>query len=527
MKKPLKAHLWAFFFILFLSQSAVSSPLPNIYQSITYSLLEPVYKLFGYRELKVYVFDQETLLPIENAIVMLGDSPSTSEENKNWITTDKHGWAIFDGFLTPQGSLTISIGHPNYSRYTMLQSLGTELYIPLTPFKYSMPKHILEGQFDQWPAMEDHDGKIHLGFFTPSIPIVSLLDLTSDKFLAPDVKAYLYKETELPGNIVLPEQEETYWGFISVYILKPRYEMPLRAGQTYHLAALSGELPFKKFASDYLNKKPLLSLLNMVSLNQFGMVPNVTMPNEKKSLDIPLSHTLETKLHVQLPEAPLNRDIIYISGGSFNEEPSSFFPFDFKTNSRNDKAKEALLKTLPSSSTFRDTLFTLAVDLPSTTSDKRPLDTAILGMIQRPENDEKPIVLPSFLAPIDIAFDQNKKQFSYSDRRLMGEAPPSHVHVSFINVNQPKTEYQHAKSQPWWVIVGPSNLQKFTLPELPNGLSQLPKLPSQTELKWIFNILGINEKNSSFNYNDFTELSLTSGLSHFSQNRMELIPAKK
>lgn len=523
----MKKNFWAFFFVLsffIFSITAHASYVPYLQKSIFSSLLEPFWNILGYRELKIYVFDQETELPLENAVVMVGDTALAAPHEQNWVTTDKNGNASFDHAFLPQGPLTLTVGHPDYSRYTVFQSKTTELYIPLVPLKNQIAKNILSGSLTQWPQMQDHDGVAHIGFFIPSLDILSWLDLTGDKFLAPNVKAFLYKQTELPGNIVIPEQEENYWGFISIYMSKPTYEMPLISKKFYDMVVLSGQLPFDKFASDYLNKKPLVSLINLVSIDQFNLVTDFLMPDSKTTLDIPLSHYLQSKFTVSSPHTPQNRDLIYISTGTFKNKPTQFFPMDFKMNSRKDKQKIGNLKSLPSHTSFapfQETIFTLAVDLPSNSSDKRPLDSALMGIIQRPAFSDTHITLGSFLNPMHISFVPDQKRFSYDLRpsssiKALAPMIPSHMHLSFINIAQ------EGKSRPWWIVMGPSSMSEFTLPKLPYDLSEFPKLPIGSELKWIFNSLGFNESNTTFDYDNFSIYQLSQGLSHFSQNRMKL-----
>src|SRR3990167_7804849 len=108
----MKKNFWAFFFVFFFSgvvSSSTQASLPQIKKTNLYKVFEPLFKIIGYREIKVTVYDQDTLLPIENAVVMIGETDNAPFE-KNWTTTDVNGVTSFDGFTLPQGPLAITAG---------------------------------------------------------------------------------------------------------------------------------------------------------------------------------------------------------------------------------------------------------------------------------------------------------------------------------------------------------------------------------------------------------------------------------
>ena len=204
----MKKNYWAFFFVFFFTcgiSSVTHAKLPQIKKTTLYKIFEPVFGIIGYREIKVQVYDQDTLLPIENAVVMIGEKDNAPFE-KNWATTDKNGGASFDGFTLPQGPLTLTAGHEAYCRYTIFQTQANEIRIPLSRLKDDHPKTALTGTFTNWPEMEDRDGTLQIGFIIPATDILTLLNFSSEKLMAPFVKAQIYKEVKVPGNLVIPSQ---------------------------------------------------------------------------------------------------------------------------------------------------------------------------------------------------------------------------------------------------------------------------------------------------------------------------------
>ncbi len=521
----MKKNYWAFFFLFFFTcgiPSLTQAELPQIKKTTLYKIFEPVFSIIGYREMKVQVYDQDTLLPIENAVVMIEETDNAPFE-KNWLTTDNNGAVSFDGFTLPQGPLTITAGHEAYSRYTIFQTQANELRIPLSKLKGDIPKTNVTGSLTHWPDMEDQDGVVQIGILIPAGDILTLLNFSSEKLMAPFVKAKIYKEVKVPGNLIIPPQEELYWGFVPVYLSKPTYQMPLVSNTQKNLIALNGEVPFGKFASGFINKQPLSQILNLISMNQLGLIRDWTVPAAPATLDVPLNYTLKSKFSISVTQPPANMDILYFSAAAFKENLAALFPLDFKMSARADKTKTAALKSLTASNLFppfQEMVVAVAADLPQTSSDKRKRDTAVTGVVKRPETDTT-VYLNTFLNLVDISSASN--HFSYKERNT--STIPSQLSVSYVSVHLPSTEEQKGYTRVWWTVVAPSSMTEFTLPVLPRELSQAPTLQPKEELEWSLNVLGLNEKNYAFDYNNFDDTTLSLGLSHFSQNSLKLAKA--
>jgi len=256
-------------------------------------------------------------------------------------------------------------------------------------------------------------------------------------------------------------------------------------------------------------------------MNQLGLVRNWKVPSSPSAtLDVPLSYTLKSKFSISVSQSPANMDIIYLSAAAFKEQISALFPLDFKISERADKTKSATLKSLPVSNLFppfQEMVVAVAADLPQTSSEKQKRDTAITGAIHRPET-ESTVYLNTFLNLIDIQAASN--HFSYKERTKSSRVS-SHLSVSYLSVHLPSIEEKKGYTRVWWTVVAPSFVTDFTLPILPRDLSQLPSLQPKEELEWSLNILGLHEKNYTFDYNHLDDTTLSLGLSHFSQNNLK------
>ncbi|OGQ18596.1 MAG: hypothetical protein A3B70_03425 [Deltaproteobacteria bacterium RIFCSPHIGHO2_02_FULL_40_11] len=506
-----------------------ANPIPETQKSKLYQVFEPLFWAIGYRELKVHVKDEFTGAPISNALVMFGMEPDVQDAN-NLKYTDEKGVVSFDGFQLPQGPLTLTVAHANYSRVTVFDSLATQFEVSLTPLaQQKEDKAILSGEFTHWPEMEDYDGVVHAGFVIPFIDIVSMINFSTDKMLAPNTKARIYKDVEVPGNLVIPSQEERFMGFISVYVSKPQYQMPLLKNSTQSLIALAGDLPFSDMAKGIINKHPLPDLLNLFELKQFSMVLNHAMSSENQNLDIPLTYALKSRFDVSVNQSPNDKDIIYISAGAFKDKLDQLFPMDFKVSSRSKSNKSARLKSLAAHNIFpplQELVMLIAADLPKNSKDSRKKDTALSGVLTRPAQSDQSIYVTAFLDLLDLF--QKGNTFSYQKRNTEDYPLQSQMSVSFINLEPKKDEKDEKKELPptqtWWTVVAPSSLERYKLPTLPNELSTFPTPNANQKLTFAMNVFGFNSKEYTFDYHNLADDIYTKGLTHFSRNELDIQP---
>lgn len=515
-------------FLLFLATIAQSSSIPEWKKNYTYSILKPVLESIGYFPLKITTYDSDFLTPIADAIVMIGEGENQPFQN-NWARTDKDGTVTFNGFSIPKGPKTISVRHPHYSGCTVFQTDANELKIPLTRLEDTPPKTAITGTFSEWPYMEDFDDTVHVGFLLPFIDMISIINFSTDKLLAPPMKAEIYKETEVPGNLVIPTQEEKYMEFIPVYVSKPNYRMPFLTGSRQNLIALAGEFPFSKLVKGFLDKKPLTELLNLVSLSQFGIATDFDVPQESTTLNIPLSYSLTQTYNVESHHLPdSNKDIIFVSLSSFERDKGSVFPFDFKISSRKDEVKKAFLKSVYSRQgllPMKDLIATVAADLPTNSDDQRTLDRALTGALKRPQRLNYKIQFDNFLDLFNL-FSENNALFSYQHRDHSQYSVDPHLNISFFNVILADTKEKKGYQKTWWTVISPASLSSFQLPKLPQGLSDMPSLQPNEELRWVLNQFAFHEKNFRFSYHQLTKDMLTAQMTHFSRNSLTLVAPK-
>lgn len=508
-----------FFIILYVFlRPAEASVFFKTKTSTLYQVFEPLFSTFGYRQLTIQVFDEFTEKPLPNALVMLGD------QIQNGWYTNSEGIVSLDNITLPQGPLTLTIAHPNYSRFTLLQIEAQYIEVGLTPLVDTRGKSWISGSLEQWPEMEDDDGIVHAGLVLPFLEMTSLLNFSAAHILAPNVKAKIYKDIDLPANITLPSQQESMWGLVPVYISKPLYEFPFVKSETKNLIALAGTLPFSKMASGFLNKAPLTDLLNLYNLEQFNFVLNYPVPDQNTTLNIPLSYGLKPRFLVRTPTPPENKDIIYVSAGYFKNDPSLLFPLDFKVTARSAFNAATKLKSIYSQNQLpplQEFILAMAADLPKQTDDTSPRDPAILGTVQRLHPTDTTIQISGFLKPIDLSYQ--KDSFYYRFRSLPTTTnPDAQLAVSFINIESQKNAKQKKPSQPFWTIISPSTVQSFSLPKLPNTFSQWPRLEADQNLTWTLNVCGFNQKDVSLDLKNINSEQMANTLTHFSRNEMVL-----
>jgi len=527
MKKRLGQIVFSFAIVLLSFNSYASyagKNFPVLKQTIPYKIFRPVLESIGFRPLQVKVIDGLTSAPLENAVVMIGQRENGPFDN-NWVKTDLEGKAVFDGFLLPQGDLIISIRHADYSGMTIFNTKANRLEIPLTKLQDTSKLTTIKGSFQKWPHMEDFDGTMHMGIMLPFVDMLTLANFNTDKLLAPYVRAEIYKETDVPGNIVIPTQEERFMGFIPVYVSKPRYVMPFRTGSVQNMIALTGEVPFSKMAKKLVNKAPLTEILNLISLTQFGLVTNFEVPHKRTRKNIPLDFKLRKKFNVYAHHVPARKDVIYISMSALKQNPSHIFPVDFKTSARKERNKMATLKAPAPQGDLPDhnnIVATLAIDLPKNSDDKRKLDSAVTGGVQRPKHDQSQVVFDKFLNLHDLSYNE-ENGFSYAPRHRIHDTVESHLNVSYINIVLPSTKKKKGTHQTWWTIVTPASVQEFKLPIMPQNLSKPPTLKEKEEIRWTLNRFGLHDEKFFFNYDNLNYGDFVNHITHFSHNEITLV----
>lgn len=512
----------------FFATSAVSSNIPTLSSPTSYKFFKPILQAMGYRPLSVHVFDQGSGAPISNAAVLVTANSDQGEDpaNHELLWTDKDGNVSFGNFALEKDSQNITVKHPDYSGFTVFDMTATELRVPLVKLVDDTQKTVISGEFTNWPAMEDFDDVVHIGFLMPFIDIIDFVDFNQSKLLAPKVKAYIYKETEVPGNLVIPTQEERYLGLISVYMSKPRFQMPLATGTIKNMLALSGQIPFSDLVRGVLNKQPLTRLLNLISMDQFGLALNYQVTEHPAQLSIDMANGLSSKFSVEAKNMPSNKDIIFVSLSSLKENENEVFPLDFKVASRKANQKKALLKSIYSRQhmpPLQDVIVAIAADLPKNSGDKRKLDSALTGAIQRPSRLQFDFTFDEHLNLFDLAFNEQKQEFSFRMRANSPHTVPADFSVAVVNVIDPATDKTEEHSQTWWTVLMPASRTYFTIPSLPDGLSDLPNVSPTQELKWVLNRFTLNEELVNFSFDTLDHETFGQNLTHFARNQFTII----
>lgn len=530
MEKNRIGFFAALFFVFFHIHPLFAGDVASLRQTLSFRYFQPLFEAIGYRPLHVHLYDRDTLQPIQDATVLLSKQLDPSL-TFSWIKTDANGNASFDGFILPQGSLTVTAAHESYSRYTIFLTEANEIRIPLTRLEDDSQKTLLKGTFQEWPEMEDYDETLHLGFMLPFLDIVTLLNFDTDKFLAPYVKAQVYKETLVPGNFVAPTQEEAVFGIFSVFISKPMYQMPFVKGSRQNLLAITGEVPIGKLSSAIFFKKSVIEILNLISMTKVGMEFNVEIPDQTTRRDLHLSHAMTPKFEVSVENALPDKDLIYISSGAFKDQIESIFPIDFKVTGREEKNKKVILKSITRAPRFdalppfQESIMVLHADIPKNMDDKREPDGAMSAAVERPEASEKTVTLNSFLNFIDVS-QNGPYHFSYKYRDPVPSSMEPQLNLSFMNIEIKPTKEDKGYKKTWWTVLAPAHVREFTLPELPGGLYELPTLKPKEELNFTMNLFRVSESEQPFNYHSFNEERLAGSLTHFSRNRAKLHPTQ-
>jgi len=276
----------------------------------------------------------------------------------------------------------------------------------------------------------------------------------------------------------------------------------------------------------FLNDAPISDLMNLISMSQANLLRDVKIPNKQSRMDIPLTYELKEKYRLLVNNAPVNKDIIYISGGAFKDKLADIFPLDFKVSARSNRAKEAKLKTLsvPEGKLppIQDIVMALAADLPRNTNDDANRDSAMTAAFERPTGEIPVVQFNSFMNMIDVS--HNEGTYAYTYRKPLNPELSPDMSLSFINIEIPPSKEDKGYKKTWWTVLAPAGLTSYRLPELPGGLSQLPALKDKEELNWTVNLFKLGD--AEIEFSDMSEKNLVSHVTHFSRNKITMAKAK-
>ena len=104
----------------------------------------------------------------------------------------------------------------------------------------------IAGTTTNYSNIKDKDGVVDFSLVIPAMTVDELMNFELSRIVSPenDTLNILSKELQVPSNLSLPRQVESY--FLSFTLDKPEFRSYVREMGQYNLYALQGTFPLKK-----------------------------------------------------------------------------------------------------------------------------------------------------------------------------------------------------------------------------------------------------------------------------------------
>lgn len=244
--------------------------------------------------------------PIENAQILVGSATDNPFKN-NFLTTDKNGSAMVPSdWSTPEH---VTVDAAGYIRQTLLNQMPGNITIKLNTAYLSVPA-MITGEVTQLPVVNG-DKNIDLGLVMSALTRADLLNFNLNLILSPfsDVLTVAGQSAQLPSNISLPTQKESY--IFNLTISKPKYRYYSPTNGDRRILAAAGKFPFKTVVDELRNGKPFYEMINYFDLTGGGL-RDVNVKSPSTNLDIP-GNELKFNSQVKITSPQLNPDEVFIT----------------------------------------------------------------------------------------------------------------------------------------------------------------------------------------------------------------------
>jgi hypothetical protein len=231
--------------------------------------------------------------PVAGAEVLFGKSagvPFSANAGK----TDSSGLTIW-----PSGwkqELPITITAPGFVRATYLSRAPGAHTFSLRPAR-SAASINLNGKTTGFGRLVSN-GVLDVSLVFAAIPRASFgsLELTALIGNGVDKVSVYGQPLELPNNLSVPAQTETYFGIIPVSLDKLKYQVSVPAAGNYRLAAVRAQFDFKKTVDDLRAGSSFFDIINRFQFRSFA-TRDLSLILPKQTADLPSD---EVKLHPKL-----------------------------------------------------------------------------------------------------------------------------------------------------------------------------------------------------------------------------------
>jgi hypothetical protein len=210
----------------------------------------------------------EDLQPLAGAKVLIGQEVSDPFLN-NYMQTDSSGHLTLPAGWTDAQPVTIEA--PGYIRATYFaQDPADRTYRLRKKNNTTKTQYELKGG-TVGHKIVDRDGFIDFSLVIPALTRADFLSFKIDSVISAqhDTISVLGQDTDIPSNVALPKQSESY--FLPLTIEKPIYRIYFGEGGVQKVFSGRGRFPFKKVVDKLRDKVPFYDVVNDFTISGGGV----------------------------------------------------------------------------------------------------------------------------------------------------------------------------------------------------------------------------------------------------------------
>lgn len=370
--------------------------------------------------------------PVSNATILLGFEPG-NPFGGNVINTGTNGQA--EAPTDWKAALPVTVQANGYVTTTLPVLMPGEHRIQISKAD-GTAKIEIKGTTKEFGRLIK-DGKVDFGMVLPALSRKNMLAFDISAVISPenDTIDVIGNSADIPSNLTLPEQEESY--IFPITLDKPVYRTYVRAPGSYQMYALHGQFPLQKVVNDIRAGKSIFEVINHFTFIDSGS-RTVQVEKNIDKVDIAVNQTkFNSNVAVKAPAYPAGKVMVSLA---LSEQNGEFVPTDLKRFTPNQQIS---LKSNPSLGT--GSVLSLLVDEPTNIVTR--IGEALLHLSPF-DSFVKPMTEQEKVAAKNYEF--NKMSFAFLPAQ--GTVQPQFLPM----VAKPELA---------------NNIMRMEVPSLPNGLS--------------------------------------------------------
>lgn len=260
--------------------------------------------------------------PVSGATVLVGPQSGVPFTGNQVITDAQGRIPHLPEWTQP---LPVSIEAPGYVRTTYLNTLPSQRDFIVNEVDGEAQIE-LQGTTTEFGRLRK-DGKVDFGLVIPAMTRSRVLRFDVSSVLSPltDTIRVAGKEIEIPSNLTLPKQRESY--FIPITLNKPSYRLYFRDPGLHHISASHGQFPLSQVVNDIRGGKSIYEVVNHFKFKQGGEL-SVELNGPQQGQDIAVNKRAFSQTHtVQAPHYGPNQVMMSLA---LRDHNGYLYPSDLK-----------------------------------------------------------------------------------------------------------------------------------------------------------------------------------------------------